>query len=246
MKKPAILFYDIESAPNLGYIWGRYEQTVIAYKQERSLLSVAWKWLGDKQVSFATVEGDKDDKDLCLLIKGLYNESDIVVAHNGDEFDQKVVRARMLYHNIAPHKILTTIDTKKVAKAYFSFNGNDLKGLAKFLNLPHKLETTGFELWLKCMRGDAKAWREMVRYNKRDVIVLEKLYKRFLPWINNHPNIARILNPHDVYGKKCPTCASSRVGMKGKRANARTIQQQWKCKDCGRYFLTTIKAISGK
>lgn len=28
VKKPKILFFDIETAPNLGYVWGRYEQNV--------------------------------------------------------------------------------------------------------------------------------------------------------------------------------------------------------------------------
>lgn len=243
MKKPKILFYDIETAPNLGWVWGRYDQTVLHFKKERTLLSFAYKWAGSK-VRCSTVEGDKSDKGLCLLLKGLFNEADIVVGHNADEFDNKIVRARMLYHKIKPHKVLTTVDTKKVAKGYFNFNSNSLKDLAKYLDLTAKLDNSGIDLWLGCMKDNPKSWREMVKYNKRDVVVLEEIYNRFLPWINNHPNIAHILNPEEPYGKSCPTCASNHIQARGYKATAKTVQRQYSCMKCGRWFLTTIKARS--
>lgn len=241
MNKPKILFYDIETEPNTAYVWGKYQQDVIAYKKERSILCFAYSWLNGPTTCH-TREGLKTDKALCIRLYRLFNEADIVVAHNGDDFDQKVVRARMLYHGVKPHKILTTIDTKKVAKAYFNFNSNSLKDLAKYLKLPNKLENTPFEVWLGCMKDDPKSWARMVRYNKRDIKVLKAMYRKFLPWINNHPNIARLLHPKEAYGKKCPTCASSNITKKGVRANTRTVQQQWVC-ECGRWFLTSIKAV---
>ena len=42
-KTPKILLIDIETAPNLGYIWGKYEQNVIDYKTEWYLLSFCAK-----------------------------------------------------------------------------------------------------------------------------------------------------------------------------------------------------------
>ena len=50
MKKAKILIYDLETSPNQGYTWGKYEQNVIQFTKEWELLSFAYKWLGEKKV----------------------------------------------------------------------------------------------------------------------------------------------------------------------------------------------------
>ena len=39
--KAKILYYDIETAPNLSYVWGQYEQNVIAHVSEWHMLCVS-------------------------------------------------------------------------------------------------------------------------------------------------------------------------------------------------------------
>lgn len=239
MNKPKILLYDIETAPNLGYTWQKYEQNVIKFVKERELLSVAWKWLGDSKVTCVTTEGQGGDRTLIALIRVLFEEADILIAHNGDSFDSKIVRARMVYHNMAPTKRLTQIDTKKVAKANFNFNGNGLQDLGEFLKLGSKVKHSGFDLWLGCMKDDPKAWKEMKRYNKQDVVLLEKVYKRFRPWISNHPNMAKLMDPLTDF-TACPNCGSRKTEKRGFRAGHATIKQQRVCKNCFGWFLTKV------
>ena len=43
------------------------------------------------------------------------------------------------------------------------------------------MENEGHELWLKCMAGNANAWKVMKRYNIQDVRVTEKLYDKLRP-----------------------------------------------------------------
>ena len=50
MTGPRILIYDLESAPNVGYTWRKWDQNVIEFVQEWYILTVAWKWLGEKKV----------------------------------------------------------------------------------------------------------------------------------------------------------------------------------------------------
>ncbi len=38
------------------------------------------------------------------------------------------------------------------------------------------------------MNKDPAAWKVMEKYNKQDVLLLEKVYDRLLPWIKSHPN----------------------------------------------------------
>ena len=46
-----ILLFDIETAPNLGYIWGKWEQNVIEFKTNWYMLCFAAKWLDGKNIT---------------------------------------------------------------------------------------------------------------------------------------------------------------------------------------------------
>ena len=50
MQKAKVLLIDIETVPHKVYTWGKYDQNVIAFIEYSSLLSVAWKWHGEKKV----------------------------------------------------------------------------------------------------------------------------------------------------------------------------------------------------
>lgn len=236
--KPRVLLFDLELSPSLGYTWTKWETNVIAYKKEWELLSVAWKFIGDKKASCVCRNDFKcpDDKELTKHVHGLFEQADILVAHNGNSFDIKKARARFLFHKLKPTKIISSIDTKLVAKRYFSFNSNSLDDLGQHLGLGRKVKHEGFDLWLKCMDGDKKAWKRMCEYNIQDVELLHKVYDRMLPYIQNHPSLARL---QDRDG--CPNCGSSHVIKQGLRATLASVQQQMQCHDCGSWYLTRYK-----
>lgn len=234
MTKPKILIWDIETKPNLGYVWGKYDQNVIAFKEEWELLSVAWKWLGDSKVHCVTTEGKKSDLELCRQVHSLLSEADIAIAHNGDEFDVKKVKARMVAHRLEPLPPLTTIDTKKVAKKYFNFTSNSLNDLGKTLGLGKKVQTGGFDLWLDCMAGKKEAWAKMAKYNRQDVVLLEKVFNRMKPWMDKAILIGSTL-------KHCPHCESEDVRRDGIRGNGTTVKQEWECNSCKKYFRTPLR-----
>ena len=51
METPAkILFLDVETAPSLGYVWGKYDQNVIDFKKDWYMLSFAYKWAHEENV----------------------------------------------------------------------------------------------------------------------------------------------------------------------------------------------------
>lgn len=180
MKK--ILIYDIENTPNIAYVWGKWEQNVIDYVKEWEVLSVAYKWAGDKTVKCITREGEPTDRSVVEHLHRLFSEADEIVAHNGDQHDARKLRARMVYYNLPPLQKVKQVDTKKLAKRLFMFNGNGLNDLGVHLGLGMKYKHSGFELWKQCMDNDPKAWAEMVKYNKMDVVLLEKVYDRFKAW----------------------------------------------------------------
>lgn len=235
MDKPFVLFFDCETAPNVSYTWGKYEQDVIAFQKEWHLLSFAYKWQGQSKVSVRGLcdftEYNKDKTNDLPLVKELwelFHKADIIIAHNADQFDIKKANARFLAHNLGVPSHYRTVDTLKVARKNFSLNSNKLDDLAKVLKLKGKLAHTGFDLWLGCMAGDLKAWKLMKKYNKQDVVLLEQVYTKLLPWIDNHPN-------RNAWGNLigCPNCGSENINSNGYRYAQGSKYRRVQCLDCG-------------
>lgn len=242
MAKPRILFLDIETFPNIAYVWGKYEQNVIEYVQEGCIATYAAKWLGEPVFSKALPEfkgykgGSYNDEALVKDLWLLLDEADIVVAHNGDDFDVKVIKGRFIVHDIAPPAPFKTVDTKKLAKVA-RFNSNKLDDLGKLLGLGQKIKTD-FSLWKGCIEGKAESWKQMVKYNKLDVVLLEKLYLRLRPFARTHPNMA-------LYGDAmCPKCGGKSIQFRGTAVTTTRKYKRFQCNDCGGWGRVT-KSESG-
>lgn len=235
MNRPKILLFDIETAPSLGWVWGKWEQNVIDFKEEWYLLCFAAKWLNGGMMTKALCDfkgykpGSEDDKKLVEALWKLFDEADILIAHNGDQFDIKKANARFAFYNLPPPSPYKTIDTLKVARRHFNFTSNKLDDLGKHLGYGRKLAHTGFHLWQGCMRGEDKAWKHMIRYNRRDVVLLEQIYLHLRPWMQNHPNISLLTETIDG----CPSCGSSELQKRGSGINRSGTYQRYQCSSCG-------------
>lgn len=229
-----ILILDIETAPSIGYTWGpKWETSIIEFIEPWYMLSMAYKWLGEKQTHVLAIcdypgykPGDKDKRLTEDIIK-VIGKADIVLAHNGDRFDVKKINTRALIHGIPPPKPYKTIDTKKIAKHKFGFDSNSLNDLAKSLGLKPKVQTGGFSLWLGCIGGDMKAWRKMKKYNKRDVDLLEEIYLLMRGWATLHPDVSKYL-----VEPACKACGSKNFSLRGSRTTLSTRTQAIQCNDC--------------
>lgn len=235
-KNARVLLYDIETSPNLAYVWGKYQQDVIAYDKQWHLLCFAYKWLGEKRTHVVALpdfplykKDPENDLELAKKLNELFNEADVVIAHNGDSFDQKKSQARMLVHGLNPPSPYRQIDTRKVARKYFNFNSNKLDDLGQILGIGKKLPTGGFALWMGCMNNVKSAWDTMKRYNKQDVILLEQVYLSMRGWMNNHPAMNLLETKMDA----CPNCGGTHLRKHGTYYNRITKVQVWQCVNCG-------------
>lgn len=236
INKPKILFYDIEIAPMKGWSWKKYDTNIIDFIQDWYILSFSYKWKGEKKVhSISLVDFDEFDNDYTndyYLVKELwelFNEADILVGQNSVSFDNKKSYTRFLYHGFPPPKPSKNVDTLKIARKYFSFSSNKLDDLGKFLGLGRKVVHTGWDLWNRCCNGERSAFIEMCKYNEGDVILLEKVYNVFLPYIDNHPN----LNLYKGTDHNCPNCGSNRLQKRGMAYTRVNKSQRYQCISCG-------------
>ena len=234
------MLLDIETAPNLSWVWGKWEQNVIDVHTHWYMLSYAWKWQGDKSVKcralpdflgYATEK--EDDGPLLRSLWTLLDEADVVIAHNADAFDIRKTTARFLFHKMKPPSPFKTIDTLKIARKHFKMDSNKLDDLGSYLRLGRKLPHTGKTLWFGCMAGKPSAWAMMKRYNKHDVHLLEAVYERLKPWATGHPDFSVW---RDRKGLECPTCQSTNIASRGTYIARNLKYLQWTCKSCGHWF----------
>lgn len=233
--KPRIAFYDLENAPSLGWYYDRYKEgNIVADEQDWFMLSFAWQWADEKQVRVKALcdypgyaKNKTDDSHLIKDLHKLFDEADILIAHNGDRFDRRKSNSRFLGCGLPPPSPYRTIDTLKVARRQFLQGSNSLQSLGEFLGLGGKLPTTGWHTWRGCIDGDPKAWATIKRYNKRDVSLLKSVYEKLLPWIPNHPDMR-------VYTGKlsCRNCGSHDLQMRGEDRTLTTVKQRYKCNVC--------------
>lgn len=229
---------DIETSPNLGFFW-RPGKQIITHNQiveERQIICISWKWLGKDKVRH--VDWGRDACDAKVLEKFMpeVEKADMIIAHNGDRFDWSWIRGRLLYHGMQPMAKVKQLDTLKEARKKFNLNSCALDYLSKYTGREGKIHV-GYDLWKALMlTNKAKDRRTMVEYCDQDILVLEDVYLKMRPHLDNNLNFA-IFNEDK---RICPACGG-KVHKHDQRyyTNVGT-RQRYRCTECGHV------AVSGK
>jgi DNA polymerase elongation subunit (family B) len=232
MSKPKILIADIETSPNVGYFWRPGNKISVSHGnivEERKVICVSYKYLDENKVTSLKWDKNKDDKKLVGKFSEVLSKADVVVFHNGDAFDIKWIKGRVLFHGLPPLTNVVSIDTLKLSRQNFNLNSHALDYLSKYLGSEGKM-TTSFKLWKDIMAGDRKSLAYMVKYCEKDVIELERVFKEILPYCDRLPVNLAILKGGTR--DDCPSCGgrSYRYGTKVTRVGK---YQKFQCQSCG-------------
>ena len=236
-----ILFLDIETSPITYTGWGMRDQNHNPddILEDWKMISAAWSWSESEQISAIGWKATKDRKisplwgfDDRQVVEALHRQickADVLCAHNGDAFDIKKFNARCIKLGLKPIPPLQTIDTLKVARKHFKFTSNKLDYIGQFLDVGAKIETSK-GLWNRVIRGDKEALKEMIEYNKQDVVLLKRVYEKLRPWMQNHPN-------NNLFRDKecCPGCGSENTRYNGYIITRTRRYKRVHCQDCGKW-----------
>lgn len=233
-----ILLLDIETAPNKAYVWGLFDQNIASNQVEQSSYTLCWsaKWLHGKTMYQGSVRHASDHKNVGAMkamlepIHKLLDEADVVVHYNGLKFDIPTLNKEFIIHGFKPPSPYRQLDLLQVARRAFRFQSNKLTNVADILGMGRKINTT-FSLWVACMNGNQKAWDKMLKYNAKDVRLLERLYRRVRAWIEKHPNWSA-----HKQGLACPKCGSDKVQARGVQVAQTRTYKRYHCQDCGGWF----------
>lgn len=182
MKKLKVILFDIETTALEGQAWRPYDTNLIKVTKDWELLSFAFKELGSKETFVITRQGQRSDRALTKKLWKELNKADVVIAHNGDRFDIRKSNAKFLQFGLGPTKKKESLDTLKIARRHFALTSNRLNDIAKLLGIGQKVNTGGYKLWEDCQANVPSAWKLMTKYNKHDVLLLEKVYNRLSQW----------------------------------------------------------------
>jgi len=238
------LFFDIETSPNIGLFWeAGYKKNITTDNiiRERAIICICYKWEDEKEVYALQWDAKQNDKRMLEQFVKVANTANELVGHNGDKFDLAWIRTRCLFHGIDMFPNYQTIDTLKVARSKFRFQSNRLNYIAEFLGLGGKIKTE-FNLWKDILLNkDKVAMEKMIKYCKKDVSLLEEVYKL----LGNH--IAPKTHYGVVFGQdrgSCPECgADSENLIKNMSRTTATgvVKIQYQCKVCNKFHSKTDK-----
>jgi DNA polymerase elongation subunit (family B) len=236
---PRVLLFDIETSPILAYVWKLFDQNVALNQIHTDWHVLSWsaKWLDDppSKIMYRDQRSAKNIEDDSQILKALWkllDAADIVVTQNGKAFDQKKLNARFIIHGFQPPSTYKHIDTLAIAKKHFGFTSNKLEYMTEKLNKKYKKlkheKFAGFEMWRQCLAGNVAAWRAMEKYNKYDVLALEELYHKLVPWDDS----VNFNLYHGGIDHVC-RCGSTEFERRGYHFTATGKFQRYRCKKCG-------------
>jgi len=234
-KQPKVLLIDIETTPLQVHCWGTWKQR-IGHEQvinDWFMLSYSAKWLFDSNIYGSVLTPKealaKDDARIARELWRLFDQADVIIGHNILGFDLPKAQTRFLMNKLAPPSPFRVIDTLKVAQQNFRFASNKLDYIGQLLLNDKKIHTE-YQLWLRCLDGDATSLEEMLTYNKKDVLLLEEAYVFLRPYIKNHPNMGIY---QESIEPTCPTCGSTDIDECGHYTTSVNRYLAFRCKSCG-------------
>jgi hypothetical protein len=240
MTGPRILHLDIETAPLASYHWSLWKQNIglNQIKVEWSVLAFCAWWEGDarKDIIYMDTFFQDDMRDDSVLLARLWellDEADFIVAQNGQRFDAKKIRARLLMNGFPPPSPFKVIDTLLIAKSVFGFTSNKLEWMATYFSTVPKRKHgkfAGFDLWVEFLDGNPAAQKEMRLYNIDDVRSLRQVWLELRPWAIDHPNVA-VYYPGDT--TRCPKCGSEDITKRGRQYTNTGEYHRYHCGGCG-------------
>lgn len=236
MNRSRVLVLDIETSLMLVYTFGIKDQYIAPsdIHTDWHILSFGAKWLDNKKFIYHETRNG-NDKQLLKPLWNLLNEADIVLTQNGQEFDAKKINSRFMLHGFKKPKPYVHFDTYQLVRKVASFTSNSLAYLTSKFCVEHKKEShkkyPGKQLWIECFKGNPDAYREMKKYNRKDVLSLEELYTKIRAWAPE--TFPRLFNLTDT-SSECGTCGYQGQMREGNpRRTKLYVYQQHSCPKCG-------------
>lgn len=237
---PRILVFDLETSHAVSATFGRHkvflgQDNIIT--EGGLIMCCGYRWVGEESPHIIRMTDEEaifeDDSRVVAEIWELFEQADVVVAHNAKQFDVPMLRARVIGNNLPPLPTVKVIDTLIMAKKLFRFPNNKLDSLAAYFGFERKVYAGGINTWINFMRGDNDAIAHMVEYCLHDVNLCHDIYMKLRPFGHAGSDFNAGLYG-DADSLTCPVCGSKNVDETGRSVYTAVSEfKEIRCGDCG-------------
>lgn len=121
------------------------------------------------------------DKNLTSQIVKDFSKFDVIVTYYGTRCDIPYLRTRSMKWDIPfpAYGYIKHIDLYGLVKTKLSLNRNSLENACSLVGIKGKNHVFG-DIWMRAVTGHVKSLEYILEHNKRDVIILEKLYDKLI------------------------------------------------------------------
>ena len=233
--KPKIMYFDIETSPVLAWIWRTGKQYIthnqIMKGMKSDIICICWKMEGEKTVhSLDWGINKQDSAQMVNKFVKILETTDIAIAHNGKKFDVKHINTQRLLHNQRPIAWPTIEDSLTQFRKYFYLPSFKLDYIAQTLAGGGKSDMV-FQDWVDIVSNKkSSALDKMIKYCQKDVVLLEKVFKKAKAFFQPKVNASLILG-NGRHG--CPRCGTTKVQFYGYRRTLARSYHRLRCTACG-------------
>jgi len=119
---PKVLFFDLETSAALVYAFSRHKVFInqdAIHTEGGKILCAGYRWLGEDKTTVLWDHSEVkagSDYLICQQLHDLVSQADILVAHNGRQFDVRMLEVRCLANGLPPLPNVKIIDTLELAR----------------------------------------------------------------------------------------------------------------------------------
>ena len=154
------------------------------------------------------------DKELMEKFLEVYNQADLVVGYNNNNFDNRWINARAMKYNLFVNVFVKSFDLIKHSKRLFRLLSYSMDYLAKFYGVTLKQSHEGIIMWDKIEEGtpeeQAEYIQKMIDYNVGDIITTEEIFLKLRKYMGHQIHVGTLKG-----GEKwsCPSDGSENVAL---------------------------------
>ena len=127
--------------------------------------------------------GNRDKRIIQSMVREL-SKYDVVVTYYGTGYDLPFVRAKALHYNLdfVDYGKIFHWDLYYTVKSKLHLSSNSLENVCDYLGIEGKTPLSK-DVWRDAKYGDPTAIGKVLEHNKGDVIILENLANKLLPFV---------------------------------------------------------------
>jgi DNA polymerase elongation subunit (family B) len=246
MDAKKILFYDIETSPMQVWTFRignkvSIPHSAIVQGSKTDIICVAWKWAHEKETHSLDWGWDKQSsKAMISAFDKVINEADIVIGHNADQFDWRHLNTQRMLNGLPAINWGTkSEDTLKQIRRHFYLPSYKLDYVADLLGVGNKSPMT-FSDWVDIStKKDKSKLDKMIKYCKKDVQLLQKVYNVIKPYVRPKMRASDVLH-------SCTVCGSTDLKKNGTNTYNGKTRQSFICRSHGGYAGSALVNTAGK